>query len=171
MAALRSNVVLCPATTLLVDKDIQYRCLETGATAFIGDSASVEKFNRVRAQCPSVNHVIQVDGDTHPVGNGVVDLCSELKSVPAEARYEGPKSKITDRSLVYFTSGTSGPPKMVQHNHVSYPLGSYTDIQLSQSPQILIIITGHTLTGKHWLQLSPGKVYWNLSEQGKCALS
>lgn len=36
---------------------------------------------------------------------------------------------------------------MVQHNHISYPLG-------------------HTITGKHWLRLAPGKLYWNLSEQG-----
>ncbi|KAH8806072.1 hypothetical protein F5884DRAFT_801562 [Xylogone sp. PMI_703] len=147
MAAIRSNIVLSPATALLVDKDIQYRCLETGATTFIGDAASIEKFNRIKGECPSVKHIIQVDGDTHIVGNGIVDLYSALKSIPLEANYDGPKSASTDRSLIYFTSGTSGPPKMVQHNHVSYPLALIRN-------------------GKYWLQLEPGKVYWNLSEQG-----
>jgi adenosine deaminase CECR1 len=54
---------------------------------------------------------------------------------------------MNDPSLVYFTSGTTGMPKMVQHTQTSYPFG-------------------HVITGLYWLNLKPGKVYWNMSEQG-----
>ncbi|TKA71508.1 hypothetical protein B0A55_06476 [Friedmanniomyces simplex] len=42
-ATVRCGVVVCPATTLLVDKDIEYRCNRSGAAVFIGDSVSVAK--------------------------------------------------------------------------------------------------------------------------------
>jgi medium-chain acyl-CoA synthetase len=100
-----------------------------------------------------VRHVIQVDEEAgNNVSEGVTDFHKEMKKVEKEVKYEGPKTKATDPAMIYFTSGTSGPPKMVLHNHVSYPLA-------------------HTITGKHWLQLKPGKIYWNLSEQGASPLS
>ena len=43
VAALRIGVVICPATTLLVGKDIEFQCQETRAKVFIGNSVSVEK--------------------------------------------------------------------------------------------------------------------------------
>lgn len=45
------------------------------------------------------------------------------------------------------TSGTTGQPKMVQHNQISYPLA-------------------HTVTGKHFYRLKPGMLCWVLTEQG-----
>lgn len=143
-AALRSGIVLCPATTLLVDKDIEYRCHRSGASVFVGDEVSVGKLLKVRRQCPSVKHVVQIGGETLP---GAMDFGQALEAVSEDAVYEGPKPGVKECAIVYFTSGTTGNPKMVQHNHVSYPYA-------------------HTITGKHWLRLKPGQLYWNLSEQG-----
>ncbi|KAH7403086.1 hypothetical protein BKA64DRAFT_440923 [Cadophora sp. MPI-SDFR-AT-0126] len=147
LASIRSGIVICPATTLLVAKDIEFRCKLTGATAFFGDKSSVEKFMKVKANYPTVKIVVQVDETSKAGDSGVIDYYQRLELIQESASFESPRLKISDPSLIYFTSGTSGPPKMVQHNQISYPLA-------------------HTLTGKHWLQLSPGKIYWNLSEQG-----
>ncbi|KAL2357715.1 hypothetical protein BJ546DRAFT_324187 [Cryomyces antarcticus] len=145
VACLRSGVVVCPATTLLVAKDIEFRCQRSQASVYVGDSSSVQKFLKIRASCPRVRTVIQVGGDPP---QGVIELSAALEeAVPRDAIFRGPKPDMCSPALIYFTSGTTGHPKMVQHDHISYPLA-------------------HTITGKHWLRLSPGKLYWNLSEQG-----
>tara|TARA_R110002060_G_scaffold71803_1_gene80413 strand:- start:2814 stop:3371 length:558 start_codon:yes stop_codon:yes gene_type:complete len=164
LASLRSGIVICPATTLLVGKDIEFRCKLTGATAFFGDKTSIEKFMKVKANCPTVKFIVQVDEAAKVSSPVVIDYYQRLESIKQAATFPSPRMSTSDPSLIYFTSGTSGPPKMVQHNQVSYPLGKLC------VPFILVLLTfetAHTLTGKHWLQLSPGKVYWNLSEQGK----
>ncbi|PPJ60062.1 hypothetical protein CBER1_07572 [Cercospora berteroae] len=143
-AGLRSGIVICPATTLLVDKDIEYRVKRSGASVFLGDTVAVGKFLKVRKNCPSIKHVFQLDGKAP---EGVVLLSEALDKTARDATYTGPAPGIKDPSMIYFTSGTAGPPKMVQHNQISYPLG-------------------HTITGKHFHRLEPGFLSWVLTEQG-----
>lgn len=144
-ACLRSGIVVCPATTLLVDKDIEYRCNRSKATVFVGDETSVQKLLRVRNKCSSLRTVIQVGPGKVPPG--VTSFAAAMENIPADARYKGPQPDVKDPALLYFTSGTTGNPKMVQHNHISYPLA-------------------HTITGKHFSRLKPGSLSWVLAEQG-----
>ncbi|KAH7407994.1 hypothetical protein BKA64DRAFT_572070 [Cadophora sp. MPI-SDFR-AT-0126] len=144
VAAIRSGIVLAPATTLVTAKDIQYRCTLSRATVFVGDRISVGKFLSVRSQCPLVKTVIQVEGIPW---EGAVSLYASLESVDENATIMSLKQCWDVPALIYFTSGTSGPPKMVQHNQISFPLAL-------------------TNTGKHWYQLTPGKLFWNMAEQG-----
>ena len=159
-ACLRSGLVLCPCTTLLVAKDIEYRLQISHAAVFIGDEIAVEKCQSVRARCPQLRCVIQIGGSASPVtspGDGVgvgiardavVDFHDALARIPDDAHFAVPTSLTpTSPALTFFTSGTTGPPKMVLHTQISYPLA-------------------HALTGLHWLRLTPKSVYWNLSEQG-----
>ena len=141
----RCGIVVCPATTLLVDKDIEYRANRSSASVFVGDEASVQKLLKVKSKCPRIKHVLQIGGAKCP--DGVKSLTQLLQSIPDDAKYTGPKPKVKDISMIYFTSGTTGQPKMVQHNHISYPLAS-------------------TITGKHFHRLAPGKLNWVLTEQG-----
>ncbi|KJX93177.1 acyl-CoA synthetase like protein [Zymoseptoria brevis] len=145
-ASIRSGIVLCPATTLLVASDIQYRINRSEASVFLGDTVAVSKLLRVREQCPSIKHIFQVDGATAPPP-GVTLLSEALRSIPAEAKYTGPKPDVQDPAIIYFTSGTTGPPKMVQHSQISYPLAQ-------------------TITGKYFHRLQPGDLNWVLTEQG-----
>lgn len=112
VACLRSGVVLCPATTLLVGKDIEFRCQTSQASVFVGDAASVQKFLKVRDNCPQVRTVIQVGGDA---SKGVVELATALDKVPRDAVFRGLKPDVRSPALIYFTSGTTGHPK-VRHS-------------------------------------------------------
>lgn len=144
-AGLRAGLVICPATTLLVNHDIADRLQCTNATVFVGDTVSVAKVLTVRAQCPALEHVIQI-GESAPLAD-VIDFNKALEAVPLNVKFAGVQPDVDRPAIVYFTSGTSGPPKMVQHNAISYPLA-------------------HTITGKHWLRLRTGSLYWNTAEQG-----
>ena len=119
-AALRSGIIICPCTTLLVDKDIEYRVQVSNAAVFVGDEASVRKVLKVRSKCPSLKTVLQIGG-TAP--NGTIDFHAALSKVAQDTVFKPLDLKPTDPSLIFFTSGTTGPPKMVLHNQISYPLG------------------------------------------------
>ena len=144
-ACLRSGVIVCPCTTLLVDKDIEYRLQVSHAAAFIGDETSVSKVLKISKNCPSLRRIIQIGGRAP---TDVVDFHTALDRVKGSIDFPTPSFlKPTSPALIFFTSGTTGPPKMVLHTQTSYPLA-------------------HALTGIHWLQLTPESTYWNLSEQG-----
>ncbi|KIV97993.1 hypothetical protein PV10_01688 [Exophiala mesophila] len=155
-ACLRSGIIMCPATTLLVDRDIESRIQVSKAAAFIGDEAAVAKCQKIRANCPGLRVVMQIEGtvpSNNTNTNKVIDFHTLLSSIPPSTTFTTPPSLLnspTSPALTFFTSGTTGPPKLVLHTQTSYPLA-------------------HALTGTHWLNLTSSpqqSIYWNLSEQG-----
>jgi medium-chain acyl-CoA synthetase len=151
---------VCPCTTLLVDKDIEYRVHVSQANIFVCDASNAAKFARVKSKCPSITTVIQVDGVLSP---GSISYHEQMSQIPQNEVFPSARLSVSDPCMIYFTSGTTGLPKMVLHNQISYPLGRFhQSLLLTQ----LMDNIAHTISGKRWLRLSPGKLYWNLSEQG-----
>jgi acyl-coenzyme A synthetase/AMP-(fatty) acid ligase len=87
---------------------------------------------QIRARCPSLRTIIQVDGN-RIAESGVTSLQEPLQSIPPEAQYPTIRFPWIAPVIVYFTSGTSGLPKMVRHNQVSYPLGAYAHVPILYS--------------------------------------
>ena len=151
-ACLRAGIILCPCTTLLVEKDIEYRLQVSHASAFIGDDTSVAKCLAVRSNSHKLKQIIQVSTSSN-VPSGVTDFHTALENQPTTPFSTPSTLTPTSPALTFFTSGTTGPPKIVLHTATSYPLA-------------------HALTGVHWLNLTPShhpsgqSLYWNLSEQG-----
>jgi acyl-coenzyme A synthetase/AMP-(fatty) acid ligase len=146
LGLMKLGAIGIPCTTLLTPKDIQYRADIAEAAAIVTDGAGAAKLAHVRAACPTIRLAMVVgEPDTvspadcvgyHPV----VDAASPT--------WEERRTTSADPSLIYFTSGTVGYPKMVLHTHASYPIG-------------------HTaVTGRYWLDLTPTDLHWNLSEMG-----
>lgn len=119
-AGVRSGIVICPATTLLVDKDIEFRVNKSGASVFLGDTVAVQKLLKIRKNCPSIKHVFQLDGKAQ---DGVVLLSEALRSIPENARYTGPKPDIKHPSIIYFTSGEF--PSSIRKRKKAYVVARY----------------------------------------------
>src|SRR3972149_6296259 len=140
LGCIRGRFVSVPGTTLLTPKDIIYRVNTSGATAAVTDAENVEKIEAVRAECPTLRHLIAVGGA--PGWRGYEDVVRSASPTLAH-----PQNSSGDPLMIYFTSGTTGYPKMVLHTHASYPIG-------------------HIITGKFWLDNRPSDLHWPLSDTG-----
>ena len=138
------GAVAIPATHLLTDKDIIYRCHEANIKAIIavGDADILRNVIGARAFCSSLEHCISI-GPRVP--RGWDNFWKGLFDAPDFVSQKG-QNLATDNFLMYFTSGTSGEPKMVMHDY-TYPLS-------------------HILTAKYWHNVHEGSLHLTLADTG-----
>ena len=135
LGLLRLGAVPIPSTTLLTAKDLRYRLETAEAHAVITDldgAGKIEQFDGIRV----------LVGPERP---GWVNFANALRDASSE--FEAELTRSDEPSIIYFTSATTGPPKMVLHTHASYGLG-------------------HRITGELWLDLKPDDVHWCLTDTG-----
>jgi len=136
LAAFKIGAVVVPCTTLLTEEDLRDR-LERGAVKHIvASAAGAPKFSGLATECTRIAVGSRLDG-----WYSYEDAGAES----AQFAPDGP-TLATDPLLLYFTSGTTGKPKMVLHSHQSYPVGH--------------------LSTMYWIGLRPGDVHWNISSPG-----
>ncbi len=140
VALIRAGLVALPGTTLLTPKDFAARIESAGVAGVIADAANAEKLDAIRAQHPGLRVHVVCGGERA----GWTPL-AELAS--GRGDFERVRTRSVDPCLIYFTSGTTGPPKRVVHTHASYPLA-------------------HARTGDWWLGVGRGDLHWNLSDTG-----
>ena len=139
-ACLRMGAVCSPGTTQLSPKDIDYRIDAASAVCFITDMDNAEKLEEVPEAAQKLKGKIIVGG-SRPGWTSYDDAMSDVS-----AEFETADTLGNEDALCYFTSGTTGYPKMTIQPH-SYGLA-------------------HKITGTYWLDLTADDLHWNISDTG-----
>ena len=140
LAAIKLGAVLIPATTLLSPADLTDRITRGDVRHVIAEAAAAPKLAGLADRLTRVA-VTEPGSEAPPGWNSYV----EAEAVPATFSPDG-TTAAADSLLLYFTSGTTALPKLVEHTHASYPIGHLSTV--------------------YWLGLQPGDVHLNLSSPG-----
>ncbi|MGI8760040.1 MAG: AMP-binding protein [Jatrophihabitantaceae bacterium] len=136
LAVMKLGAVLIPATTLLAPADLHDRVERGDVGAVLARSEIAPRFAEVHG-----GYLRVAVGE--PVEGWLRYADTEQSMDPFSP--DGPTSS-DDPLLLYFTSGTTAQPKLVEHTHASYPIGH--------------------LSTMYWIGLQPGDVHLNVSSPG-----
>uniref|UniRef100_G1PSZ6 medium-chain acyl-CoA ligase n=1 Tax=Myotis lucifugus TaxID=59463 RepID=G1PSZ6_MYOLU len=142
VACLRTGAVFIPGTTQLTQNDILYRLQSSKAKCIVTHDAVAPAVDAVASQCENLRSKLIVSQNPR---EGWGDLKEMMKR--ATDNHTCVETRHDETMAIYFTSGTSGSPKMTAHTHSSYGLGL-------------------SVNGRFWLDLTPLDVMWNTSDTG-----
>ena len=151
MALCKLGAIAIPATHMLTAKDIAYRNNRASVKAIIcaNDEYVTTQIRKAMPESPTVKTLIAVNSmaqvATHPIPEGFHDWHSEWPKAPQFRRPDFVNDN-DDTMLMYFTSGTSGEPKMVAHDFL-YALG-------------------HLTTGVYWHNLNEKSIHLTVADTG-----
>ncbi|HPA21106.1 MAG TPA: AMP-binding protein [Verrucomicrobiae bacterium] len=135
LGLIRLGAVPIPGTLLLTPREVAFRLSAASATAVLADAEGADKVTDFAGSR------ILVGGSRH----GWFDFCSGIATAPED--FSPVPTRSDDPGILFFTSATTGEPKMVLHTQASYGWA-------------------HRITGALWLDLGPDDVHWNLSDLG-----
>ncbi|MFJ4184313.1 AMP-binding protein [Kitasatospora sp. NPDC089509] len=136
LAAFKIGAVVVPVSTHLGREDLRDRMERAGVRHVVAESVYAGRF----PESAAVQNRFALDGAV-PGWTGFAELAAR-PAPPAARPAVTPETPL----LLYFTSGTTSLPKIVQHTHASYPVGH--------------------LSTMYWLGVRPGDVHVNVSSPG-----
>ena len=147
LALCKIGAIVIPATHMLTKKDIVYRNTRASVKAIIcvDDAYVTGQIQLAMADSPTVKQYITVTDHGKPIPEGFRDWQSEWKQAPKFVR-PAFVNENDDTMLMYFTSGTSGEPKMVAHDY--------------------LYAMGHLTTGVFWHNLHEGSLHLTVADTG-----
>lgn len=136
------GAVIIPATHMLTVDDLVYRIQTAHITAAVAtpDGTTVADLLEAQKRCPELETIFAVRKQQP----GTVDFTAEMAHAPAALEREA--TLVTDPMLIYFTSGTTGYPKAVIHDH------TYT--------------LSHILTARYWQNVRENGLHLTVAETG-----
>ena len=138
------GAIVIPATNQLLEKDFTYRFASGNVKAILctGDGDVADAVDAAAKQSPGLQHKILVNGTRE----GWHDFNEEYTMFSSHFARKEDAPCGTDPMLMFFTSGTSGYPKLAAHNY-KYPLG-------------------HFITAKYWHHVNPEGLHLTISDTG-----
>ena len=138
------GAIAIPATYQLREHDFVYRFNAAGVSAILctsdGDCADI--VDKVQSECPTLNLKVLVGGKKE----GWRDFDAEYGFFKSSFRRTPDTPSGDEPALMFFSSGTTGNPKMVEHKH-TYGLG-------------------HFLTARYWHNCEPDGLHFTISDTG-----
>jgi acyl-coenzyme A synthetase/AMP-(fatty) acid ligase len=140
LTAIKGGLVLIPAANILSSDDIIYRFQKASPTVIITDKENLNKMEQALLQYKETVKV-KLLLDDEQEGWSSFDLISK-----EQTHADAADTHKNDDLFWFFTSGTTGMPKVTAHTHASYPLGH--------------------LTTAAWIGLKAGDKHYNISQPG-----
>lgn len=136
------GAIAIPATNQLMKKDIVYRCNSADVDAVLCTATGIisDEVDAARSECTTVKHYIMIAGDKEgwiSFDREYMDFSDKLERVD---------TKANELMLMYFTSGTTGYPRIAAHSH-TYAIG-------------------HVLTAVWWHNVDPDGLHFTTSDTG-----
>ena len=144
LALHKLGAVPVPSPNLLTPHDIDFRVNYAGIKAIIAEDSVVSRVEDARPPCPTLKLLIHVGEAPMPAGWVDYETIRAAASEDFPRTCDAPGGK--DTLLIFFSSGTTGMPKMVEHSH-GYALG-------------------HMATGVYWHNLEPGDIHLTVADTG-----
>ncbi len=138
LGCLQLGVIVSPGTTQLMKKDFAFRLEATKAAAVITNASCAPRADEAISSLGWTGERIIIEADR--------DGWRRYDNGAAMRHRDYADTRANDEALLYFTSGTTGNPKMTVHG-CAYPLG-------------------HETTGRFWLRAGQGDLVWNVSDTG-----
>ena len=147
LALCKIGAIVIPATHMLTKKDIIYRNTRASVKAIIcvDDAYVTGQIQLAMSESPTVKQYITVTDHGKPIPEGFRDWQAEWKQTPKFVRPAFVNNN-EDTMIMYFTSGTSGEPKMVAHDY--------------------LYAMGHLTTGCFWHNLHEGSLHLTVADTG-----
>ncbi|MCI2241988.1 AMP-binding protein [Adlercreutzia faecimuris] len=146
VALCKLGAVVIPATLQLTKKDVAYRVnsADVKAVVCVDDDYVCSQVEAALPECPSIIGRLVAGGSRE----GWVDFDALIAGEPDVFERPTGEDGVTssDIMLMYFTSGTTGNPKAVEHNF-AHPLG-------------------HIITAKYWQQVQEDKLHMSVTDSG-----
>ena len=140
LAAIKGGLVIIPAATTLDARDLAFRFESTFPEIALADPENAAKIDEAEAKFEQKIKIKLISEGNREGWININDLWKE--STEAEAA----DTNSDDDLFYFFTSGTTGMPKIVVHTHYTYPIGGFTT--------------------SSWVGMKPGDLHYNISQPG-----
>lgn len=140
LACIKGGFVIVPAATTLAERDLEFRFQSIFPEVVLADEENAIKIDVAESKFDQKIKLKLIVNSTREGWINVDEISKESTEAEAE-------NTLADDDLFYFfTSGTTGMPKVVVHTHFTYPVGH--------------------LTTASWIGLKPGDLHYNVSQPG-----
>ncbi|XP_012591541.1 acyl-coenzyme A synthetase ACSM2B, mitochondrial-like isoform X1 [Microcebus murinus] len=140
LGCMRAGLIFTPGTVQMKSADILYRLQLSKAKVIVAGDEVAQEVDMVAPKCPSLRMKVLVSEKSQ---DGWLNFNTLLKE--ASATHRCVETGSQEAAAFYFTSGTSGPPKMVEHSHASLGLKAKIDAGI-------------------WTDLKPSDIVWTVSD-------
>ena len=144
LALHKIGAVAVPLPSMLTVKDIAYRLGAAQLRGAVVEAALAARVDEARAGHPELR--VLAKAGPGPASSAWLDFAALGPGADEDEGWRDRAAGGADPSLIFFSSGTTGEPKMVEHDH-AYPLG-------------------HVVTGLYWHDLRPGDLHLTLADTG-----
>ncbi|MCU0443874.1 MAG: AMP-binding protein [Microscillaceae bacterium] len=140
LATIKGGLVLIPTATIMSVKDLEYRFQRLFPEVVVSDQENAHKIEQTEQFLgKNIPFKLLIDGE-RPGWHSFQSI--DNQPITAEAEL----TRADDNLFLFFTSGTTGMPKIVAHTHLSYPFGH--------------------LSTAAWLGIRPSDIHFNISQPG-----